>query len=261
MGSALTFPVEAMYFYTIIVLALLREEKRSCTWFDVWETSRRVFVYGDDCIFPAEYAEAVTRCLQEYNCKVNLSKTFYSGPFRESCGRDACFGEDVTPVYVRQPPPFNRKQVSSVVSWVATAHQFYLKGYWRAAELMYSTVERVIGELPVLPRDSPGLGRISFLNPPPASMAGGWNANWHYPEVRAWVVEKVDSSDQIDGFAALSKSLKYGAFESQKRDIGSDEHDLVSFQALDLLETDPHHLERSSARGALILKRRWVPAT
>jgi hypothetical protein len=260
MGSALTFPVEAMYFYTIVVLALLRASKLDCTWSAVWETTRRVFIYGDDIIVPVEHAEAVMDCLQEYNCKVNVSKTFYSGKFRESCGTDAYDGMDVTPVYVRQLPPNDRKQVSSVVSWTATAAQFYRKGYWGAANFMYRTVERVLGDLPYLPWDSPGLGRISFLGTPPLSFEQRWNADLHRPEVRAWVPEKVDCSDKVDGFAALSKVLRYGAQEVSDEGNGSGEHDLGGLDWLNQVESAPDHLERSSVRGALTLKRRWVPA-
>lgn len=266
MGSALTFPVEAMYFFTIVVIALLREMKRPCTWAGVLEASARVFIYGDDILVPNEHAEAVISCLQEYNCKVNMSKTFYSGLFRESCGMDAYDGCDVTPVYVRQMPPYGRKQVSEIVSWTATAAQLYRKGYWTAADFMYRTVERVLGPLPELPDDHPGLGRISFSPSRPSLRR--WSGSvlrlkaepdYHCLEVRVWVVEKVDRSDSVDGFAALSKVLKYGAFEVPKEDLGSGEHDLVAYHWLNTVESDPHHLERSSVRGGLTLKRRWVP--
>jgi hypothetical protein len=259
MGSALTFPVEAMYFFTIVVMAILGEMKRPCTWAGVLEASARVFVYGDDLIVPNEYAEAVIRSLQEYNCKVNMSKTFYSGNFRESCGMDAYDGFDVTPVYVRQVPPFNRKQVSSLISWVATAQQLYRKGYWSASSFMYSTVERVLGPLPELPDESAGLGRISF-GPPLLSSSRRWNADLQRLEVKAWVAEKIDRSDSVDGFAALSKCLKYGSLEVQKEEFGSGANDLGWPHSLITVESDPHHLERSSVRGALTLKRRWVPA-
>jgi len=52
MGSALCFPVESMYFYTICIAALLKEHNLPVTSLNIFLVSRDVYVYGDDIIVP-----------------------------------------------------------------------------------------------------------------------------------------------------------------------------------------------------------------
>lgn len=240
MGSALCFPVESMYFYTICVAALLKIHDLPVSRANIFRVSRDVYVYGDDIVVPATNAITVLDYLQKYNCKVNSSKTFYSGRFRESCGTDAYDGEQVTPVYLRKERPENRHQASELVSWVSTANAFYLKGYWRCANYMYKTCERILGPLPYVPPESSGLGRVSLLG---YRSVERWNRLLQRFEVKCWCPSPVYRSDRIDGYSALKKSLQR----------------LESLNC-DLMSRDPLHLERSALHGAVSLKRRWVPS-
>jgi len=256
MGSALCFPVESMYFYTICVAALLKAHDLPVTYANCFYVSRDVYVYGDDIVVPSTYASTVLDYLQKYNCKVNNSKTFLTGKFRESCGIDAYDGEPVTPVYLRKERPQNRRQASEIISWTATANLFYLKGYWRTAQLMYTVIERIIGSLPYVSvskerlmemskdpsifRESSALGRVSFLG---YRSIERWNSSLHRFELKGWIPSPVYRSDRIDGYSALKKSL-------------------VRLETIKYRDsTDAHHLERSALHGAVVLKRRWVPAT
>jgi hypothetical protein len=245
MGSALCFPVEAMVFYTICVIALLDNRNLPYISKYIYDVTRDIFVYGDDLIVPADEAIAVLDYLQKYHCKVNTSKTFVTGKFRESCGVDAYDGEEVTPTYLRHMPPQNRQQAPELVSWVATANNFYRKGYWRAASLMFCTCERLLGELPYVSPTSPGLGRVSLLG---YRSIGRWNGSNHVFEEKAWTPVTVYSSDNIDGYPALQKCL----LSLEKRQTN-----LVG----QLEDIDKRHLERTALRGAIALQRRWVPAT
>jgi hypothetical protein len=107
MGSALCFPVEAMYFYTICVVALLEKRNLPPSVPNLRSVVRDIYVYGDDLIVPTHESDIVRSTLQKYYCKVNVHKSFSSGKFRESCGMDAYDGEEVTPTYIRQLPPTN----------------------------------------------------------------------------------------------------------------------------------------------------------
>lgn len=242
MGSALCFPVESMYFYTICVAALLREHGLPVSRANVFRVSRDVYVYGDDIVVPSTNAITVLDYLQKYNCKVNNSKTFVTGRFRESCGVDAYDGELVTPVYLRKERPKNRHQASELVSWVATANLFYLKGYWRTADHIYKRCEQIIGPLPYVSPESSGLGRVSYLG---FRSVERWNRRLQRFEVKAWVPSPVYRSDRIDGYSALKKSL----LRLESNPLGEDSMSL-----------DPLHLERSALHGAVSLKRRWVPS-
>lgn len=258
MGNALTFPVESMYFYTICVVALLKEEHLPVNPRNIFKVSRRIFVYGDDLVVPTDKAVAVLDYLQKYNCKVNSSKTFYTGKFRESCGVDAYAGEPVTPTYVRQSIPENRQQATELISWSATANLFYLKGYWRTASLMFAQCERILRVYPYVSVDSPALGRISYLG---FVSANNWDEDTQSLKQRAWVPRSVYRSDEIGGYSALSKCLS--RLEEQTPSVAGGPSEYLRFDGKHLRPVDiaEDHLERSARYGAVALTLRGVPAT
>jgi hypothetical protein len=241
MGSALCFPIEAMYFYTICVASLLELHNLPVTARNVYDVSRDVYVYGDDIVVPTTDADFVLDYLQKYNCKVNTAKTFLTGKFRESCGVDAYDGQCVSPVYVTKPQPKNMQQVDGLVSWISLGNLLYKKGLWRSSSYVFYTLEKILGPLPYVSETSPGLGRISYLG---YRSIERWNDRLHRFEVRSMTVQPVYRTDSLDGYAALQKSfLNLNLLNSE----GSDSR-------------DAHHLERSAWRGAIALKRRWIPA-
>jgi hypothetical protein len=286
MGSALCFPVEAMYFYTICVMALLDSRNLSYTQRNAFNVTRSVYVYGDDIIVPSTNAEVVLDYLQKYNCKVNFTKTFYRGNFRESCGVDAFAGYEVTPTYIRKLCPENKQQSANLISWCATANLFYLKGYWHTASYMRKRIEKLIGHLPYVGENVSALGRYSFLG---YESVERWNSLLQRFEVKCWIPEPVRRSDELEGWSALMKclinmelrdaqdNLEYHRFHNDKYNVeGTDggtirrmislsmaDQGVVSFARSSLKEplaSDVHHLERSALHGAVTLKRRWAPA-
>lgn len=58
-------------------------------------------VYGDDIIISTRAALLLTEALNVCGLVVNNNKSFYFGPFRESCGTDWYEGVNVTPLYLR----------------------------------------------------------------------------------------------------------------------------------------------------------------
>jgi len=250
MGSALCFPVEAMYFYTICVKALLDAQKLSYVPTNIFMVSRGIFVYGDDIIVPREYADIVLEYLQRYNCKVNTNKTFLNGKFRESCGVDAYDGMVVTPIYLRQERPENKRQSRRIISWTKTANLFYLKGYWRSSKFLYDYVERIIGEeLPYIKETSEGIGRISFLG---FETVERWNSDLHRLEVRALVPRPVRRTDVLDGFGALMKFFLNGEWRDNPE--GFQPSGLSSF----IHQSEGADLKATSLHGAVTLKHRWI---
>lgn len=92
MGNAFTFEVETLIFYALSnAVAYLTG------------TRGTISVYGDDIIVPSRVGGLVTKVFQWYGFKVNPKKSYWSGPFRESCGKHWYNGVDVTPFYVREP--------------------------------------------------------------------------------------------------------------------------------------------------------------
>jgi len=248
MGSALCFPIESMYFYTLCVVALLEIQQLPVTYTNVLKCSRDVYVYGDDIVVPAHYAAAVTTTLQKYYCRVNATKSFWTGKFRESCGMDAFNGTCVTPTYLRELPPSDRRETNALISWVETANLFNEAGYFLTSSYLFSRCERYLGHLPTIPRDSGGLGHVSLdgSTSPPERM----NPHTHVPEVRTWVPSPIYRKDKLDGYAALQKCLL-----SLERRFSS-----PARRRVEIHNVDSKHLSRHAQYGAVTLKRRWVPA-
>jgi len=85
MGNGFTFELESLLFFAISSVI----------------AGRHVSVYGDDIIVPNSTAPAVMEGLVHFGFEVNTEKSFWSGPFRESCGCDFFRGYSVRPCYVK----------------------------------------------------------------------------------------------------------------------------------------------------------------
>ncbi len=93
MGNGFTFPLETLIFWAITSAACegdLRE-------------GEEVTAYGDDIICPARKAEFVMSVLRDLGFMINKDKSFWEGPFRESCGGDYLSGIDIRPCFIKGP--------------------------------------------------------------------------------------------------------------------------------------------------------------
>lgn len=96
MGNGFTFPM-----MTMTLLALLFGYMRSRG--DLKNNRvdyTRIGVYGDDIICPVEYYDGFVELLHKMGLKVNVQKSYATGPFRESCGGDYHHGLEITPFYI-----------------------------------------------------------------------------------------------------------------------------------------------------------------
>lgn len=202
MGSALCFPIESMLFYTVSILAVIKELNLPLTRNSITSVKNFVYVYGDDIIVVADKVQAVIRSLETFGLKVNGHKSFWNSRFRESCGMDAFEGVRVTPVYLRRLPPSSRRDVPEVVSMIAFGNQLYREGYWKTAKIVRELVERVIGPLPHVLETSPCLGWNSVQGHYTFSK---WCKNTHAPLVKGYVVSAKKYDDPIEGYPALMK--------------------------------------------------------
>jgi hypothetical protein len=208
MGSALTFPVEAMYFLALICLGISKELKRPLTRKDIKSLAGQVRVFGDDIIVPKEYVDSVISTLEDFSLKVNENKSFWTGNFRESCGKEYYKGQDVSIVKVRRVLPTSRKDTQELVSAVATRNLFYEHGFWATARLLDSWIERLI-PFPVVEKTSPALGKWSFVSP---YQAGKLHRDYQSPLVKAAVIHSKDRHVKTSDIWALLKwFLKEGS--------------------------------------------------
>lgn len=99
MGSALCFPIECLIFAACCEQAV-RMHYRTCR----SGNKPHYQVYGDDMVVPAEVTPQLIDILESFGFIVNRDKSYVSGPFRESCGKEYYEGYDVTPLYHRLKP-------------------------------------------------------------------------------------------------------------------------------------------------------------
>jgi hypothetical protein len=91
MGNAFTFELETLIFYALSLA--VREQSGQ---------KGKVSVYGDDIIVPAGCRELFLEVFSFAGFEVNESKSFWTGPFFESCGKHYLHGVDITPIYQKE---------------------------------------------------------------------------------------------------------------------------------------------------------------
>ena len=136
MGSALCFPVMALTIWALLSSAAPDAYVRE-----------NIYVYGDDVIVPASFADIAINTLTFFGLKLNQSKCCIKGLFRESCGMDAFQGIDVTPVRFRTvwsslPSP------DAYVSWISYSNSLYAAGYLETARYISDSLESLYGPIP-----------------------------------------------------------------------------------------------------------------
>ena len=212
MGSALTFPVQSILFYSLVVgvgyaLSRTRRQQRTMgravrpTQRSVARIGRLVRVYGDDLIFPVEWVPRVVELFEHLHLKVNQDKTFAEGNFRESCGLDAWNGYDVTPAYFLEFP--NETAFGSIATTVAMANNLYMKGLWRTS----AWVERLVPNrykrlIPIVPIGSNSFG---FYSASGFRTSGDTRWNEHLQKSEYRTLQLVENRDKKrhEGFANL----------------------------------------------------------
>jgi len=234
MGSALCFPVEAMVFLTIIVVAYEHKLGHTLTKSEVKLLLRKVRVYGDDIIVPVDIVHEVMRELEAYGLRVNSRKSFWTGKFRESCGKDYYAGHDVSVTYVRRSLPSSLQDVQEMISTVALRNHFYKSGLWNATRYLDNIIRKIC-HFPNVAETSPILGRFSYLGYENQRTC----KHLHRPLVKGMKVITSWRNNRLSDYGALMKFfLKRGSNPTY----------------------DAKHLERSGRPESVGIKVRWDSA-
>ncbi len=202
MGSALTFPVEAMVFLTVVMIGIEEAEGHRLTDSELLNLKGLVRVYGDDIVVPTHYARSVKRTLEAYGFKVNERKSFWTGRFRESCGKEYYDGHDVSIVKLRRELPTSRSNVKEVVSTVETRNQFYSAGMWEACRFLDGLILEILRYYPIVEETSPLLGRISACY---TAQAERIDKDLQVPLVKGWKKVAKSPISRLDDIGALQK--------------------------------------------------------
>ncbi len=222
MGSALTFAMEAIVFTTIIFMAIGKAQSRRLSKRDVKSFRGQVRVFGDDLIVPNVYALDVIESLETFGYKVNSSKSFWTGSFRESCGKEYFKGCDVSITKVRRVLPASRADAHELASFVATRNLMYNQGMWATVKWMDDRIRKLI-PFPIVEPTSASLGRHSFLPHQVERVEVG--ESLQRPLVRAAYLVGKPPISKIDGASALLKwflkqgvdPFEVGSYERQGR--------------------------------------------
>ncbi len=253
MGSAMTFPIESMVFWTIVVMAVCRSRgeylpsKSLLT-----ELQGDASVYGDDIIVPVEYTQSVVELLEAFGLVVNRSKSFTESHFRESCGAEFFDGHDVTIVRSRKGLPENRRHVEELTSMVAMRN-LYANAYGPTGfiAVLDAHIEGLI-PFPVGTPETPALVKCSIYDhierdaeyqptfPSERYYADQlssykWKRSTQQLLVKAVAPVYLKKDDSLDGYGALLKALT------------------TPFQE------DRDHLRRAGRPVSATLKHRWYP--
>lgn len=200
MGSAVCFPVEAMVFSTIVLIGIERQLSRRLSRREIHSLVGKVRVYGDDIIVPDDMALSVMEALSDFGLKVNHRKTFWSGNFRESCGKEYFRGEDVSITRVREALPSSRRDTRAVVSTASLRNQLYRAGFWQTCAYLDRLMSR-LGPWPIVEPTAEAIGRHSFLG----SQGVKLDPRTHRPLVKAMVLKSRSPSSPLSGEGALLK--------------------------------------------------------
>jgi hypothetical protein len=271
MGSALCFPMEAMVFTTLIFMGIQRSLNTSLTRKDVKRFSGSVRVYGDDLIVPVDHVLSVVSVLEAFGSRVNRSKSFWNGKFRESCGKEYYDGHDVSLTRVRHLFPTRRQDAVEVTSLVSLRNQLYMSGYWRTVRWLDEKIEGLINFFPTVSPDSSILGRVSFVGETFGYRFTKWDPSRQIPMVKGFVVSAKPPSDKLEGAGALLKCLLKMGYPSVTAEytnqlpwlepgasIGGPfgiTHDATLWASLP--QSEGEHLERSGRPERVNIKLGW----
>lgn len=87
MGNGFTFPLETLIFWSLAASCCSKDSDASA--------------YGDDLIVPTAVYPLLVEVLTAAGFLVNQTKSYHTGFFRESCGKDYYSGTDVRPIYMK----------------------------------------------------------------------------------------------------------------------------------------------------------------
>jgi len=243
MGSALCFPIEALVFMTCVFVGIEKDLNRRLTKADVKSYLGSVRAYGDDIIVPVKHVQSVIQALETFGARVNHDKSFWTGKFRESCGKDFYDGHDVSIVRLRSHLPESRLQIEELQSTVATRNLLFQAGYVDTVEWLDKRIEKLI-PFPFVEPTSVLLGRQGYS----PCQGSRLDPDTHTPLVKGVVVESILPASQLDDYGALLKWF-----------LMSD-NSLFSTNVLNQRRlADKDHLQFAGRPVSARIKNRWAP--
>jgi len=250
MGSALTFPIEGMVFATMIFLGIERELSTPfSSRADLIRYENVVRVFGDDLIVPRDFVLSVIDELSTFGCKVNINKSFWTGRFRESCGKEWYDGQDVSIVKVRRVLPGSRQDADGVIAAVSLRNLAYWAGLWQTAAWLDNHLRGLLREYPNVGPDTSLLGRESVLG----YQFQRLDSSNQSPLARGYKKVSKPPRDHLEGPGALLKCLSSKPWGDTRLGWRPRSGPDVSVASV-----DDEHLERSGRPERVYIKLGWA---
>jgi len=202
MGSALTFPVQSLVFFILCLASGIATTGLEPSDKNLKRLGREVRVYGDDLIVPVSWMPVLEQLFSLLYLKINSSKTFVKGNFRESCGTDAFNGVNVSPGQVLEV--YDESKLSTLQGVVDCSNNLFEKGFFNTAQTLLAPVPAAIRKyIPWV-----GIGSKSFgLKTGSGFQTTArkrWNADLHYWEYQTFrFLPKRKSTTRHESFANL----------------------------------------------------------
>lgn len=217
MGSALCFPVMALYLWSGMRHYIAR--KRGI----MPRSLAPIYVYGDDIVVPTKYFQDAIEAINALGLKVNTDKSFTNSKFLESCGADCFDGNLITPFRIRRLTGAKRdnprviSKPESLLNLLGVAAGAR-KVFPRFSETLYQLVESVTGPLPYGVGNSPYLCRV--VDDPETA----WRTNATLDldkkgKVAAWGIKKSEVSVNEPSYGSLRRSLSMVGTERKRGDF------------------------------------------
>lgn len=93
---------------------------------------QHVYVYGDDVILHNSVYDSVCKVFPLLGLEINQGKSFKEGPFRESCGGDYLYGNNVRAFYASTVP-------QTTIDWIRFVNGIRRVGYYNNADTWRSS--------------------------------------------------------------------------------------------------------------------------
>lgn len=195
MGSALTFPIEAMIFTTIALMGMQRGG------FSILprHLAGVLSVYGDDIIVPTDRVASVIGLLEAFGFKVNRAKSHWSGYFRESCGKEYYRGVDISIERFRQDFPTSQKDAAAIASLIDFRNRCYYAGLWGVVRKLDHETKKFVS---VVPSQDPEAGLVHATFCPPVQKTR-WSQHLQRWEMKVPYLHPHSNEYFVDGEAGL----------------------------------------------------------
>jgi hypothetical protein len=176
MGNGFTFELESLLFWALARSACI-----------ISGCPEMVSVYGDDIIVPVNAYDTLEEILTFFGFKLNRSKSFREGAFRESCGKDYYDGKDVRP-FLQEEVPQELKQLLTLANGIRRLSSRRLHPY-NGCDVRFR--RPWIATVRAIPRSI----RTHLRVPAHAGDADGLICNWDEAQISHFVLQPVGGWD------------------------------------------------------------------